>query len=157
MFLPSEIILCRFRLGIISLDRLTGKHEVRRLSVTHLNLQKELCWCFDWMLTLSSGQKIECVNKHYYLWPFTIVDTHHWRSKVGKDCSSLPASSSWWSRQPGNFSPQSQLKHSLQVDNTNCLTLLHTCALWFIKCPFMKVDMHKLIKFYLFFYLTCCW
>ena len=59
MFLPSEVITCIFKFGIISLDRLTGKHEGYLLS-------------------------------------------------------------------------------------TNFLNPLHTCAYWFIKCPFMRVDMHFL-------------
>ena len=30
-------------------------------------------------------------------------------------------------------------------------------ALWFIKCPFMEINVHKLIYIYLIFYLTCRW
>ena len=40
-------------------------------------------------------------NKCCYLQPFTTEDTCHWRSKVGEDCSSLPAFSSQQSSNQG--------------------------------------------------------
>ena len=44
--------------------------------------------------------------------PCTTEDTHHWRSKVGEDCSSLPVFSSQAVQQSGTSSPPSGLKRS---------------------------------------------
>ena len=40
MFFLSKVILFIFRFGIVTLNRLTGKRKVYRLSVTHLSSQK---------------------------------------------------------------------------------------------------------------------
>ena len=48
----------------------------------------------------------------YSLQPCTTEDTHHWRSKVGEDCSSPPCLLITAVQQPGTSGPPSRLKHS---------------------------------------------
>ena len=63
--------------------------------------QKIPCWSFDWMLQSWSGwawkkceQTLLFIAMHYW-------GSHHWRSMVGENCSSFPASSSQQSSNQG--------------------------------------------------------
>ena len=62
---------------------------------------KITCWCFNWMLQLSSGQKWKKCKQ-----TMLFIAMHYWgyRSKVGEDCSSLLASSSSWQLTTWSFS-----------------------------------------------------
>ena len=65
--------------------------------------------------------KMKCETTLLFIAMHYTEDTRHWRSKVGEDCSSLPASSSQQSmQQPGTSSPPSRLKRSSPQVSSGC-------------------------------------
>ena len=67
----------------------------RRLSVTNFSLENNLP---TFRLNAPLGRKWRSMKQTPLFIAWTTEDTHHWRSKVDEHCSSLPASSSQWSR-----------------------------------------------------------
>ena len=71
-------------------------HEWRKSSPTNLEPENSLLVFFT--KCFSCNQEEKC-KQTYILIACIVKDTRHWRSKVDKDCSSLPASLLWSSNQ----------------------------------------------------------
>ena len=69
-----------------------------RLSVANLSSENNVAnFLLNALVAIRVKVKM-CEQTLYVLFSHAPLKTNHWRSKVGKDCSPLTASSSWWSR-----------------------------------------------------------
>ena len=74
----------------------------RRLSVTNFSLENILL-TFRLNAPVIIRVKVKRWETNITIYSHALVRTRHWRSKVGVDCSSLPASSSQQSRNQGKI------------------------------------------------------